>query len=104
MSTFFGGPQLVSVVALERTTAGTSTYTIPAGHWAEVFAFGGPSTGLVNVASTMSISGITWSFANNEDQEFLNCITSGKTITIVVDAGIASPGRMFAQIKVFKNP
>ena len=102
MSTFYGGSQLVSVTSLSRTTDGTSSYTVPAGHWAEVWfittdnedsPFNSSSSGIVNGATLCS---------GNSSKEF-GMVASGGVISVDVNSFTGNTYG-YAGIKVYKNP
>jgi hypothetical protein len=105
MSTFYGGDQLALVTSLSRSSIGQSTYTVPAGHWAEVSfitvntggSFPGISTGSVN-GQTITPTGSVGNFVTQ-----FGMVSSGGVISIET-GGIGLAAYCYAGIKVYKNP
>ena len=111
MSTFYGGPQLVTVTSLYRTTNGTSSYTVPSGHWAEVTfnvaaknasfsaCAAGGGVDSVSVCTVVSTSS-DWSLATNSA-----IVTSGRVISASTSQGPFNVDAIaYVGIKVYKNP
>ena len=102
MSTFYGGSQLVGVTSLSATSG---TYTVPAGHYAEVdflLRFVGGNSGEVARISLNSFTLAEAASGGNEKSGLIT-VTSGTTVALFL-TGVSPIATGYVGIKIYKNP
>jgi hypothetical protein len=98
MSTFYGGSQLVSVTSISRSTNGTSSYTVPSGHWAEVWFLTKQASEFAG--SSGSVNGVEVVSGNSVNSKEFGMVASGGSISVQGFGTFYS----YAGIKVYRNP